>query len=100
MVNDDFIPEMRGFEFWAEEIQKELRRQANSPHDPVCLLATETSTYFAPRRRSEKRSFSKRSLHSNKTAAEPPFAGVGPDGERVRDDLMFESGSEGHLSAG
>jgi hypothetical protein len=99
MVNDDFIPEMRGFDFWAEEIQKELRRQANSPHDPVAYL--QLRLYLlrtAEKEREEK--FLEEVNYIHKSAVAPLLATVGRTAQRVRDDLMFESGLSGHLSAG
>lgn len=99
MISDEFYAELRPFDFWAEEIQKELRRQAAAPLDPVAYLSLRLYLLrVAEKDREEK--FIEEVNQIHRGTVEPMLATVGRTAQLVRDDLMREAGLTGHLSAG
>lgn len=99
MVSDDFLPELRGFDFWAEEIQKELRRQANAALDPVEYLALRMYLLRVDEKEREER-FREEVNQIHRGTVEPLLATVGRTAQLLRDDLLEQAGMTGHLSAG
>lgn len=99
MVSDQFYPEMPTIGFWKNEIQREIRRQANTPKDPAAYLST---ILFVQRKTEEARrqAFLEEVNNIHRGQVEPLLATVGRTAQLVREGLLVEAGLEGHLSAG
>ena len=99
MVGDESYAHMPGIEFWKEEIQKELRRQANAPTDPatylfVCLYLNRVGEEM------RRAAFMDEVNHIHRGTVEPMLATVGRTAQMMRNEMLEEMGINGHLSAG
>ena len=99
MVSDEFQPEIRTAGFWKEEIQRELRRQANTPTDPARYLAERLYIERAVEA-ARREAFLEEVNHIHRGGVEPMLATVGRTAQQVRDEIAAQMGFEGHLAAG
>lgn len=99
MVGDGFNAEMQPVGFWKEEIQRELRRQANAPTDPATYLSNCLHVQQA-NEEARREAFLYEVNQIHRGTVEPMLATVGRTAQRLRDSLAAEIGFEGHLSAG
>lgn len=99
MIGDAFYPEMPPIGFWKEQIQKELRRQANAPVDPATYLSV---CLYLERmgQQARREAFTEEVNHVHRGTVEPMLATVGTTAQKVREELLTEFGFQGHLAAG
>lgn len=99
MVNEEFLAEQRGADFWKNEILKWMREQANQDGDEGTRLSR--SLYlnrWKQERRQEQYAEEVNRIHRG--IVDPALATIGRSAQSLREGLMEEMGSTSHLPAG